>query len=56
MGQMDQLLTVDQAAACLAVTPSAIRKWIHTRRLASVKVGRLRRIRQRDLEAFVGGR
>ena len=50
---MDQLYTVNEAAARLAVTPAAIRKWIYQRRLANVKVGRLTRIRERDLDAFI---
>jgi excisionase family DNA binding protein len=50
---MEQLYTVDQAAARLAVTPAAVRKWIHQRRLSCVKVGRLTRIRERDLQAFI---
>lgn len=50
---MDQLLTVQQAALQLACTPAAIRKWLFQRRLPAVKVGRLTRIRQRDLEAVV---
>ena len=37
----------------LACSQAAVRKWLHQRRLPSVKVGRLTRIRARDVEAFV---
>jgi excisionase family DNA binding protein len=37
----------------LACSPAAIRKWLYQRRLSSVKVGRLTRIRANDVEAFV---
>jgi excisionase family DNA binding protein len=35
-----QLLTVNQFAAALGVTPACIRRWLLERRIASVKVGR----------------
>ena len=43
------LLTVDQAAEALAVTPAAVRKWVWQRRLPAVHVGRLLRLRQADV-------
>jgi excisionase family DNA binding protein len=51
---MDQLLTVREAAKRLACSEAAIRKWIYQRRLYAVKVGRLIRIVEADLEIFVG--
>ena len=45
-----QLVTVDEAAQLLAVTPAAIRKWLSQGRLTKVKVGRLTRLRLADLE------
>ncbi len=48
-----ELLTVDEAAAMLACTPAAIRKWIYQRRVPSVKVGRLTRLRRRDVDKIV---
>jgi excisionase family DNA binding protein len=51
---MDQLLTVREAARLLACSEAAIRKWIYQQRLPAVKVGRLIRIVERDLEVFVG--
>ena len=52
---MDQLLTVKQAAALLACSEAAIRKWVYQRRLPMVKVGRLTRLRHADLERFLAG-
>lgn len=51
--EMEQLLTVKQAAALLVCSEAAIRKWIYQRRLHRVKVGRLTRLRQSDIEALV---
>ncbi len=49
------LLTLDQAADYLNVTGHFIRRLTHERRLPFVKVGRLVRIRRRDLDEFVQG-
>jgi excisionase family DNA binding protein len=52
---MDQLLTVKQAAQQLACEESTIRKWLSQGRLPRVKVGRLTRLRARDVSAVVEG-
>jgi excisionase family DNA binding protein len=51
---MKQLLTVREASRLLACSEAAIRKWIYQRRLPAVKVGRLIRIAETDLEVFIG--
>jgi excisionase family DNA binding protein len=51
---MEQLLTIKEAAKLLACTEGGIRKWIGQRRLPSVRIGRLRRLRLSDLQRFVG--
>ena len=53
VGGMDQLLTVKEVAHLLSCSEAAIRKWVYQRKLPVVKVGRLTRIRQRDLEGFL---
>jgi len=50
---MDKLLTVNQCAELTATTPSFWRKLLYHHRIPYVKVGRLTRIRQTDLEAWV---
>jgi excisionase family DNA binding protein len=50
---MDRLLTVKEAAELLSCSEAAIRKWIYQRRLPRVKVGRLTRLRQSDVDALV---
>jgi excisionase family DNA binding protein len=50
---MDKLLTAKEAAQTLTCSVAAIRKWLYQRKLPKVKVERLTRIRQKDLEAFV---
>jgi excisionase family DNA binding protein len=50
---MDRLLTVKEAAELLSCSEAAVRKWIYQRRLPRVKVGRLTRLRQSEVEAMV---
>ena len=50
---MERLITVKEAAAILTCSEAAIRKWLYQRRLPSVKVGRLTRLRVADLEALI---
>ena len=47
---MSQLLDVKQAAEQLSCSPAAIRKWIFQGRLRAVKVGKLTRLRQEDID------
>lgn len=53
VGIREQLLTIDQAAAVLAVNVRMIRQLIETRRIAFVKVGRLVRIRESEVLRFI---
>lgn len=48
-----QLLTVEDAAKYLGIAPGTLRNWLSARRIAYVKVGRLTRLSQRDLDAFI---
>ena len=48
--ERSQLVTVEEAARMLACTPAAIRKWVYQKRLPSVKVGRLTRLKLEDVE------
>jgi excisionase family DNA binding protein len=50
---MDTLFTIREAARFLACSEAMLRKWIYQRKLPTVKVGRLTRIRQSDLEAWL---
>lgn len=50
---MDRLLTPEEVAEILAVTPKSVREWLRQGKLKGVKAGRLWRIRERDLEAFL---
>lgn len=47
------LLTIEEAAKRLSVSIRNIRHQIYLRKLPIVKVGRLVRIDERDLEAFI---
>ncbi len=50
---VEKLLTPEEVAEHLAVSPKSIRKWLREGKLRGVRVGRLWRIRERDLEAFL---
>ena len=50
---MNGLLSIREAAKFLACSEALLRKWIYQRKLPYVKVGRLTRIRQSDLEAWL---
>ena len=50
---LSRLLTIEQTAELLNVSVRNVREQIYRRRLAIVKVGRLVRIEQSELEAFI---
>jgi excisionase family DNA binding protein len=50
---MEDLLTVEQAAAKLQIAPKTLKDWLRAGRIKGVRVGRLWRIKECDLEAFV---
>lgn len=47
------LLTVDEAAEYLTVTPRFVRRLIEERRIPKVKLGKFVRIHRDDLDAFI---
>ena len=49
----EKLLTPKEVASILAVSPKSVREWLQQGRLKGVRVGRLWRIRKRDLDAFL---
>ena len=51
--EMDSLLTVEQAAERLNVSPRFVRRLIAERRIAYCKVGRRVRITESDIAAFI---
>ena len=53
MRQVSSLLTIEEAAERLSVSIRNIRHQIYLRKLPIVKVGRLVRIDERDLEDFI---
>ena len=50
---MDELFSLKEAARILGCSEAMLRKWIQHRKLPTVKVGRLTRIRRSDLEAWM---
>lgn len=54
MSASGRLLSIDEAAEALSVTPRMIRRLTSSRRLPFVKVGRLVRIREDDIARCVG--
>ena len=49
----EKLLTPEDTAKALSVKPETVREWLRTGKLKGVKVGRLWRVREGDLEAFL---
>jgi len=49
------LLTPEQVADRLAVTPKAVRQWLREGKLPGLRLGRLWRVRPADLDAFIAG-
>lgn len=47
------LLSVPQAAAALNLKPATIRRWILTRRIGIVKLGRSVRIQEREIQRLI---
>lgn len=48
----ERLLTPEEVARHLAISPKTIRNWLRTGKLPGIKVGRLWRLRAQDLDAF----
>jgi excisionase family DNA binding protein len=48
------LLTPEEVAARLKVKPRTVQEWLRSGRLAGLKLGKLWRIRENDLETFLG--
>ena len=51
----EKLLTPEQVAERLQVTERTVYGWLRRGKLTALKLGRLWRIRQDDLEAFLEG-
>jgi excisionase family DNA binding protein len=47
------LLSVPQVSEKLGVTRSCVRRWIHVRKIATVKLGRLVRVPSTELDRLV---
>jgi len=50
---MEQMLTVDQAAERVKVSPKTIRQWLRTGKLRGLRAGKFWRVLESDLEAFL---
>ena len=51
--ETEKLLTVKDVAKVLLVKPTTIRKWLKAGKLKGMKMGRLWRVRESELEAFL---
>lgn len=49
----EKVYTPEGAAEALMVSPKTIREWLRTGKLKGVKLGRLWRVRERDLQEFL---
>lgn len=55
MSAAEKVYTPKAAAEALEVHEETIRQWLRSGKLGGVKVGRLWRVRESDLEAFLKG-
>jgi excisionase family DNA binding protein len=53
ISDLDDLLSIDEAAALLKVTESAVRSWLSKKRLPRVKAGRRTLISRQSLVTFL---
>ncbi len=53
---MEKLLTIDELAEVLSVKKSTIYQWIHLGLIPHMKVGRLLRFRERDIEKWLSSK
>lgn len=51
----DIYFTVDEVAKQLQVLPATVREWLKSGQLKGIKIGRLWRIRQEELDKFLKG-
>ena len=54
-GEFERLLTPDEAAAIVKVSAKTIREWLKQGKLKGIKTGRLWRIKESELRAFLEG-
>jgi excisionase family DNA binding protein len=50
---VERLLTPEAAANRLGIAPRTLREWLRSGKLPGVKLGRLWRVKETDLEAFI---
>lgn len=50
---MEKLLTIDELAEVLSVKKSTIYQWVHMGLIPHIKVGRLLRFREEDIEKWL---
>ena len=50
---MNALLTTEQAAATLQLSPKTLKGWLRAGKLTGCKIGHQWRVREVDLEAFI---
>lgn len=50
---MDKLISVKEAATGLSCSEASIWKWIQDKRLQKVKIGRLTRLKEQDIDAII---
>ncbi len=53
---MDKLLTIDELAVILTVKKSTIYQWVHLGLIPRIKVGRLLRFKEGDIEEWLASK
>ena len=50
---MTELIGIDEVAAEYGIPPGTLRYWIHLKAVPSYKLGRRRKLKRADIEAFI---
>ncbi len=51
--EMKRLLTFDETRELLGIKPSTLYAWVNMRKIKHIKLGRLLKFRQDDIEEFI---
>lgn len=53
VGMIDRLISVAEAAEALSINPTTLWRWITQGKFPAVRVGRLWKVKQTDVEAYI---
>lgn len=51
--QLDRLLTVEEAAVLLSVSPKTVRNWVYKGQIPYIKISRIVRFKRSELDRWI---